>query len=359
MHVLTRNKRLNTNRLFLGVFVILLSAVSVLLSACHKQSANSQPVTELRYQSIPGLVTLPELAEDLGYLAPLKLKYVGSVQGGPQDLQALATGDVDVASAFNGAILKVVAANVDIESVIGSYGSDHQAWVGYFVADNSSIKTARDFIGKKVAVNALGAHYEFALKDYLARNGLTPAEIQKVELVVLPPANSEQALRAGLVDVASLSFIFRDKAVARGGLRQVFADTDMYGDFTAGSYAVTKKFAKEHPEEVRQFVSGTARAIEWARNTPRDQVIARFTDIIHKRKRNETTDLLQYWRSFAVAEKGGVLTPQQFQPWIDQMVKSGQLKPNQIDPNSFIDNQFNPYSTNAGAVHAPSAGVHS
>ena len=40
--------------------------------------------------------------------------------------------------------------------------------------EDSPIKTARDLIGKKIAVNTLGAHLEFMLREYLARNGLTP-----------------------------------------------------------------------------------------------------------------------------------------------------------------------------------------
>ncbi len=331
---------------------VLTLALSSLLTACSKHSEDQsaragQPVTELRYQSLPGTVSLPELAEDLGYLGPLKLNYVGSVQGGPQDLQALATGDVDVATAFNGAIIKLAAANVKIKSVVGSYGSDEKSWVGYYVKDDSPIHTARDLIGKKVAVNTLGAHYEFVLKDYLAQQGLSPEDINKVELTVLPPASTEQALRAGQVDAASLVSVFQDKALARGDIRKVFADTDLYGSFTAGSYVFTQQFIKDHPDTVKQFVTGVAKAVEWSKSTPREQVIARFKAIIHKRKRQENDQFVQYWHSFGVVDKGGLLTQQQFQRWIDLFVKQGLLKPNQIEANSLFTNQFNPYATQA------------
>jgi hypothetical protein len=49
----------------------------------------------------------PELAEDLGYLAPLKLRAIGSTYSGPQDLQSTATNDTDFSVAFNGIIAKV------------------------------------------------------------------------------------------------------------------------------------------------------------------------------------------------------------------------------------------------------------
>jgi hypothetical protein len=43
---------------------------------------------ELRYQGWASKVLYPELAEDLGYLAPIKLKWVDNTISGPQDIQA-------------------------------------------------------------------------------------------------------------------------------------------------------------------------------------------------------------------------------------------------------------------------------
>jgi len=129
--------------------------------------------TEIRYQGWAGQVTFTELAEDLGYLAPLKLKWVGNTISGPQDIQTVVTGDIDIGGAFYGAIIKLIAAKAPIRAVVGYYGSDDNTYNGYFVKEDSPIKTARDLIGKKVAVNTLGAHLEFVLREYLARNGLT------------------------------------------------------------------------------------------------------------------------------------------------------------------------------------------
>ena len=71
--------------------------------------------------------------------------------------------------------------------------------------DDSPIKNAKDLIGKKVGMNTMGAHAEFVLKEYLKQNGLTDEEIKQVTLVVMPPVNTEQALRQEQIDVAVLS----------------------------------------------------------------------------------------------------------------------------------------------------------
>ena len=82
-------------------------------------------------------MTFPELAEDLGLLAPIKLDYVGNTISGPQDIQTVVTGDTDFGGAFNGAVIKLIAAKAPVKSVIGYYGTDENTWQGYYVLENS------------------------------------------------------------------------------------------------------------------------------------------------------------------------------------------------------------------------------
>jgi hypothetical protein len=77
------------------------------LCSCHKGAPKRAGATnsdapeqlELRYQAAPGVVSPPELAEDLGYLAPIKLNCVGSTASGPTSIQAVVTGDTPQAGA--------------------------------------------------------------------------------------------------------------------------------------------------------------------------------------------------------------------------------------------------------------------
>ena len=162
-------------------------------------------------------------------------------------------------------------------------------------------------------------------------------------LVVMPPVSNEQALRQGQVDVAVLQSILRDKALERGHIRSVLSDYDLFGAFTAGSYVMLEEFVRDNPKTARRFVEGTARAIEWARSTPREQVIARFRDIVAKRGRNEDASPIQYWRSTGVAGTGGLLSDREYQLWIDWLVKDGQLQPGQLAPGRVYTNALNPY----------------
>jgi ABC-type nitrate/sulfonate/bicarbonate transport system substrate-binding protein len=299
--------------------------------------------TEIRYQGWAGQVTFPELAEDLGYLAPLKLKWVGNTISGPQDIQTVVTGDVDIGGAFYGAIIKLINARAPIKAVVGYYGSDTDTYVGYYVKEDSPIKVARDLIGKKVSVNTLGAHLEFVLREYLSRNGLSAAEAKQVTLVAVPPVTGEQALRQGQVEVTTLSGVLRDKALERGGIRKLFADTDLFGNFTGGAYVLREKFIKDNPDTSRKLVEGISRAIEWAQTTPAEEVRARFEKIIAERKRNEDASSIKYWKSTGVAGRGGLITDPELQVWIDWLVKDGLLKPDQLKPSDIYTNAFNYY----------------
>jgi ABC-type nitrate/sulfonate/bicarbonate transport system substrate-binding protein len=188
-------------------------------------------VTTLKYQGSVGAVTLPELAADLGHLGNMKLDWVGNTISGPQDIQAATTGDTHFGGAFNGAIIKLAAAGAPIKAVIGYYGSDEVTFSGYYVLEGSPIRGPRDLIGKKAGMNTLGARAEAVLKTYLKRGGLNDDEIKQVTLVALPPVNTEQALRSGQIDVATLGGILRDKALERGGVRKLLSDFDLLGAF--------------------------------------------------------------------------------------------------------------------------------
>jgi ABC-type nitrate/sulfonate/bicarbonate transport system substrate-binding protein len=321
------------------------------LAGCGTPSgaAPGKQVTELRYQGSVGAVTLPELAADLGYLGNLKLNWIGNTTSGPQDIQAATTGDTDFGGAFNGAIIKLKAANAPIKAVIGYYGVDDKSYNGFYVLDGSPIHSARDLIGKKVGMNTLGAHHEAVLRTYLTRNGLSDDEVKQVTEVVVPPVNAEQSLRAGQLDVAVLGGALRDKALARGGIRPLFTDYDLLGKFTAGSYVFRTDFIKRNPDTVRTFVAGVAKAIEWARSQPRETVIAEFEKILKARGRNEDDTQLQFWQSTGVAGTGGLIADNEFKTWIDWLTKDGELKGKTVRLTDLYTNEFNPYRSGGGA----------
>lgn len=100
------------------------AALVLVLLGCAESSSPKKAHPEgfetlgLRYEGSANNVTYPELAEDLGYLAPVKLKYIGNnATGGPHSIQTVVTGDTDFGSSFNGAVIKLVAAGAPISDL--------------------------------------------------------------------------------------------------------------------------------------------------------------------------------------------------------------------------------------------------
>jgi ABC-type nitrate/sulfonate/bicarbonate transport system substrate-binding protein len=329
----------------LAYFSFILSACSSGDSARAPQHPDGYELLELRAEGNPGAVSPAELAEDLGYLAPLKLKYIGNNSSGPSSIQNVVTGDTDFGGAFNGAVLKLIAAKAPITAIVGYYGVDDKQWSGFFVLEESPLQKASDLVGKKIAMNTIGAHAEFMLKEYLARGGMSAEQAEQVTMVVVPPTSSEQTLRGKQVEVATLGGILRDKALERGGIRPLFRDYDLFGAFTAGSYVMRNDFLRNNPKTARKFVEAVSRALQWSRNTPREEVVARMDHIVRTRGRNEDPAPIQYWKSYGVRTPDGKLSDKDFQIWIDWLVREKQLAPGQIKASD----------TYTAALHAPGA----
>ena len=302
-------------------------------------SSGGTEVKELRYQGWANTVILPELAQDLGYFGDVKLNWVGNTISGPQDIQSAATGQTDFGGAFAGAVVKLVEAGAPVKAVINYYGEDEKTSNGFYVKEDSPIRTARDFIGKKIAVNTLGAHSDAVINTYLQKNGLSAEEIKQVQLVVVPPNDTEEAIRRGQVDAGSLGGVLQEKAIANGGLRSVFSDAELFGTFAGGPYVLRNDFIAKNPNTTRTFTTGVAKAIEWERTTPREEVIARFTKILRERGRNESPAALQYWKSVGVPAKGEI-KDEDFTRW-GKWLKDTGIVQGELDPKKLYTNEFN------------------
>ncbi|HEY4043383.1 MAG TPA: ABC transporter substrate-binding protein, partial [Rhodopila sp.] len=300
-------------------------------------------VSELRYQGQAARVTYPELAEDLGFLAPIKLNWVGNTISGPQDIQAAVTKDVDFGGAFNGSIIKLIAARAKITAVVALAGCDKESWSGLFVLADSAIRKPLDLVGAKIGINTLGAQAEFDIATYLQRNGATAQQIAQVEKVVLPPLNAEQALREKQIDAVLLSDVLREVAVAHGGLRLLVTEYDLYGSATMDAYVLRTDFLQEAPNTSRRFAEATARAIAWAQTRRREEVVDRFVKIVRQRGRHESDEVVRYWRSVGIPHRGGLLDDSAFTPFIDWYVKNGLPAIGRVQVKDLYTNALNPY----------------
>ena len=305
-------------------------------------SADGKEVTTLRYQTSAGLLNYAELADALGYLDGLELKTVGDVQGGPAALQALVTDQTDFASGpFQGATAKVASTGVEITAVAASYGSTDEVNSSLLTLSDSGITNGRDLIGKKVAVNTLGANAEAVLDTYLAKEGLSSDEIEKVALVPLPGINAEPALRQGQVDAIYSGFAAKKVALDHGGIEVLANDIDFVGPYNGGSLVLTDEFIEDNPATTKTFVNGVTKAIAWDQAHTPAETLEVYTKYLEEEGRGASVKAFETWEGNGVATPGGVLRDQDFSIWIDWLKASGELEAASLKPSDLYTNEFN------------------
>jgi len=323
-----------------------LALIAYLIAAGHARASRGE-TTVLRYQDFAGRIGVAELAADLGYLPGLKLQCIGDTTSGAQDIQATVNGDVAFGTAFNGSILRLAGAGAPITAVVAARGLTPQNRTSFAVRVAGPVRGPRGLIGKRVGVNTVGAQSEDVLDLYLARHGLTPAQIRSVQPVVLAPDRMEPALRAGRVAAAALTGAPRDTAFAHGGLRELFSDYGLLGRTNADSIVMRDDFVAANPHTVRTFVSGVARALAWSARHPRAQVIARMTRIARHRT---PPAALPHGPGYDVATEGGVLTRHEFAVWLRRLERDGRVPPGAVRLNALWTNAYNPYARQSAAV---------
>jgi len=138
------------------------------------------------------------------------------------------------------------------------------------------------------------------------------------------------------------------------GLKRValFTDRQVLGDNNSGQLVIRDDFLKKNPKTSEILVTGIGKAIEWARVTPREQVIDRFTKIIEQRGRNESTANLKFWKSVSVPARGGLISDADFKTWEPWLLDSGAIS-GPLDITTLYTNEFNDYRDGRTPAGAP------
>jgi ABC-type nitrate/sulfonate/bicarbonate transport system substrate-binding protein len=323
-----------------------LLATAALAAGCGGSSSatNSDGTTTIRYQSSQGGVDVLQLADALGYLKGVRLKKVGDVTGGPQSLQALASNQIDIgASAFFGAIAQLVASGVPIEAVVATYGSNDTVAQAIVAPKDSKITTARDLIGKKVAVNTLGANAEAVLDTWFQKSGLTPEEIKKVTLVPLPPLNTAQALKAGQVDAASIGIGQLKAANEAVPLKTVIKDTDIVGQYNGGGFTLRKDFAQKNPKVAQTLATGVGKAVDYIESHDRADVLKIYEKWLTDHGYSSYIDAVEtnWIGSTGVSSPHGTIADKDIQRWLDWLDSRGDVDASKLKASDVYTNEYN------------------
>jgi ABC-type nitrate/sulfonate/bicarbonate transport system substrate-binding protein len=288
----------------------------------------------MRYMPSHGGVSAHDLAQELGYFdsTGIVLESAGYASGGPESLMALAGGSIEIGSAATAAVLNAIIGGNDFVAAYPTNGINDKVQSIFYVLEDSPIQSVKDLLGKTVAVNTLGAHLDYTVREALHQNGL-PAD--SANLVTVPGPQLEQVLRSSQVDVAAFGYwqtTFEGAARQAGGLRAILDDTDVLGEIAGGFTVLRKDWVEDHPEAAQQFIRQSARALDYAREHPEEtrHIIARVLE-----ERGENPGVAQYFAGFGV-RPGGLATERDIQFWIDVLVREGKLAEGKLKASDIL-----------------------
>lgn len=173
---------------------------------------------------------------------------------GPEQTQALASGDIQFLNAVGATSVILSASNGADIKIISTYSRSPKAFMLF--SKDDSIQSAEDLRGKKVA-GPKGTILHELLIAYLGTAGMT---VDDIEFVSMGIPDSQAALTGGSVDAALLA------GPAAYNLQKdgfpVVTDGTGLTDATIVT-ATSGKFYKENPELVKKFLEGQKQVLDF------------------------------------------------------------------------------------------------
>ena len=319
---------------------ILLAVICLVFGAAlaRADAPDANPVV-IRYLNDRGYVPPHEIADALGFFKGkgIRVESKGDSPGGPESLAALASGSIDVAGTATPAIINAIGGGAKILCIMPRAGVSKDVNSKFFVLDSSSIKAAKDLKDKSIAVNTLGAHLDYTIREYLRLHGLSKDD---VKLMTVPGPQLDETLRdrkADLVGVGVWQGPIAAKIAAEGGVRVLFTDHNVLGDIVLASNAMEKAFIDQHPEAVKEFVTASAKAVDWVAEHP-DEARTLAAQIL--KKRGEDPAGVMNWPGYGLSQHA-LYKDHDTKFWLDVLVREGKLKPGQFSPEDIATNKYN------------------
>lgn len=247
---------------------VLLNAMFLLLfiSGCQQQ-ANSEEKGQGDKEEVTVNIGIQQsiwpilIAKEKGWFeeefekAGAKVNWI-EFQSGPSYFEAIASNRLDLGRVGNIPVIAGQSGGIDfIEIATASSGEKGDA---ILVPKDSSIKNAKDLIGKKVAV-AKGSSAYGLLYRLLEKENIDPSEI---EIIQLQPDEAQAAFETKKVDAWAIWEPFQSIQVVKNGAK-VITNGESIGSFSPGFQIVRNQFAKEHPELVELYLKVTEKATRW------------------------------------------------------------------------------------------------
>ncbi len=314
------------------ILVVAILAVTMLATA--KEESNDYTIKASVNKDCSGTPWFAGVEKGFFKDGGVNFEDVGQIAG-PQRNAAFIAGQIDVEDVDPQGLINMLKAGVKVRGVAqsgdeptdGDINKEHMHWV---VLEDSPLKTPADILkqkGKvKISVLSLGICADTQNNALLRKYDIP---IDKVEYVVLPDAQAEQALRQELVDIAVLHPPFYFAAEKHGGVRILASSGDAFGAAGGTTLLIFREdFIKEHPETVRKFAKAYKDTEKWA-NENREEAGKLTADDIGLEEA-----AVHYYSS------SGKINETQLQYWIDALVTDDVIEKGEYKPEDLYTDEF-------------------
>ncbi|MEJ1930083.1 aliphatic sulfonate ABC transporter substrate-binding protein [Nostoc sp. NIES-2111] len=248
----------------IGLFALSTSLVGGLIQSTQAQSKPkfTAKVINLAYQTSGDIVKVRKVVEPRFQALGVKVNWVGPFPAGPQLIEAMNAGKVDIGNVGETPPIFSQAAGITEVIYIAGRTPSRGENQGIVVRADSPIKKVADLKGKKVAFQR-GSNAHYLLAKALQEVGL---KIKDVQVVGLTPSEARDAFIQNKVEVwvASDPFLaLVEKIIPIRNLRNA-ARINTLGGFYLGR----RTFINQNPELVRVFLEEADKVGEWAEKNP-------------------------------------------------------------------------------------------
>ena len=237
--------------------VFVLAVCGANLSAAHAEKIRTAiPQANLNYLSI-------YVADARGFFKEEGLDNETVVISGPLSIAALLSGDVDYSGA-GGSGMRAALKGAPIKGIM--FQADK---VTFYLVVDSTIKSANDLKGKKIAIGSPGDTQDRIMTMFAERAGVAARDMIRISMGAdtntRVMALKTGAANATTVDPGGLIFAQKEGLTSLGFLGDLFP-------MPFQGFVTTERKLRDHPDQIKHWLKGVLRGLMFVRDRPEEAV---------------------------------------------------------------------------------------
>ncbi|MFI5879910.1 ABC transporter substrate-binding protein [Streptomyces sp. NPDC051554] len=266
-----------------GSMLVAASACGSSGNGASDNTSSSTGTTTVKVGVIPIVDVAPlYLGQKEGFFSKHGLKLSMTLaQGGAAIVPGVVSGQFQFGFSNMTSLMLAESNNVPVQAIangVASTGVSGKDFGALVVKKDSSLTSAKELEGKKVAVNTLKNINETAVRESVRKAGGDPDKVKFVELAF---DQMPAALDKGQIDAAMAVEPALTTMLDQGAQQIAWPLVDVAPNLTVAMYFTSTAYATKNPDLVKKFQEATAESLAYADAHPDEvrQIVATYTKV--------------------------------------------------------------------------------